>query len=410
METAKLKIIYVLTASGVGGAQRYVRDLAASLPKDRFEIKILTGGGDLHWLSNRISPFFLVNDWLAVLELAAAFRRERPDIIHLNSSKAGVLGSLAAFIYNSAMRPFGTPKAKVVFTAHGWVFNPANHPPLMVRRTYALLHRAAGFFQDAIINVSKVDYEIAMRYRIAPPQKLCTIHNGIDSNISFLNRETSREEILARLNPSPYPPAPEGRGSLNEIERLNPHLPWIGSVGRLTKEKDYATLILAVWLVPEVLCFVVGDGPEKTNLQLITKNLSSEGGSSSGGKLTSRIFFVPPDGNDALLMKAFDVFVLPSIKEGLPYTLLEAGAASIPAVVTDAGGMGEVLETFPMSVVPKRNPEALAVKIKEFIENPSLLEAAREAIGKSVRERYGLDRMIQATEAIYRLITQEITF
>ena len=95
------KILYIITKSDVGGAQKYVSDLAANLDKSLFETKIICGGKNIRWLSNKVWLWFLfINDWLAIAEIVKLLKKERPDIIHLNSSKAGVIGSLAAFFYN----------------------------------------------------------------------------------------------------------------------------------------------------------------------------------------------------------------------------------------------------------------------------------------------------------------------
>src|SRR3989344_392895 len=134
---AKLKILYLLTKDDVGGAQKYVADLAAHLDQNRFEPKILCGGRDVRWLSNRVLPWmFFVNDWLAIIELVRVFRRERPDIIHLNSSKAGVLGSFATGLYKLINQT--TNKPKTIFTALGWVFNPTNYVAAPIRWCYVM--------------------------------------------------------------------------------------------------------------------------------------------------------------------------------------------------------------------------------------------------------------------------------
>src|SRR3989344_7073919 len=124
----KLKILYIITKSDIGGAQKYVADLADNLDRDNFEAKILYGGKNLRWLIRDAKPWFLfLSDWLAILELVKIYAKESPDIIHLNSSKAGFLGSLAAFIFNKTYGSYNnTMNTKVIFTAHGWVFNPTN--------------------------------------------------------------------------------------------------------------------------------------------------------------------------------------------------------------------------------------------------------------------------------------------
>ncbi|MEK7554771.1 MAG: glycosyltransferase [Patescibacteria group bacterium] len=381
MNNRKLKIIYVLTSGGIGGAQRYVRDLTTALPKNEFETVTITGGKDIPSLSNRIVPFF-VNDVAAIASLARAFRSFSPDIIHLNSSKAGVLGAFSAFLYNSLLRKKGTPRARVVFTAHGWVFNPANHPPYLVRVAYALLHRTAAYFQDAIVNVSGADYDIALHYRIASARKLVTIPNGIDPNMKFLDREIARKAILSKLATEKF---------LNSSTHELMNSTWVGSIGRLSKEKDYGTLIRAMALVPRAICIIIGNGPEFKTLKVLSGKL----------QVDDRLFFVSPRGDDAILLKSFDLFILPSIKEGLPYSILEAGAAGVPAIVTDAGGMPEVFKDFPASVVPMKNPEAMAARINKFLENPSLREEARHAIATSVATRYRIDAMVRETKRVY---------
>ncbi len=157
------KVLYIITKSDIGGAQKYINDLASNLDKIQFEAKILYGGRDLKWLSNKTWPWFLfLNDWLAILELVKIYGQEKPDVIHLHSSKAGVLGSLAAKIYKvkcqmsistgrQANVKYSPPK--VVFTAHGWVFNPTNALSFPARLFYVFLHKFAALFQDKIMSV-----------------------------------------------------------------------------------------------------------------------------------------------------------------------------------------------------------------------------------------------------------------
>ena len=198
------KVLLLVTKDDVGGAQKYVRDLADNLNKSLFQVKILPGGkGGVRFLSNRFLPHYLfANDILAALELFFIFRREHPDILHLNSSKAGVIGSFAAWLYNISHLTSHISRAKVIFTAHGWVFNPDNNLSGLRRRFYISAHKLAALFQSKIINVSEYDCQLALKEKIAASAKLVTIHNGINHQINFLDKTLARKELIKKL---PHP-------------------------------------------------------------------------------------------------------------------------------------------------------------------------------------------------------------
>lgn len=375
----KQKILYIITKDDIGGAQKYINDLAKNLDKNLFEIKILYGNKDIKWLSNKTSPWFLfLNDWLAIAELVKIYKKEKPDIIHLNSSKAGVIGSLAAQIYKVACRMSHVTCPRVIFTAHGWVFNPTNALPAPVRWFYILIHKFSALFQDKIICVSEYDYKLAIRYKIAPEYKLLTIHNGISSNIKFLDKQAARKEILKKLTNYGSQPAADYH--------------WIGSIGRLVKEKNYETFIQAAALIPNAIFFIIGSGLEKKELKM----------ESEKSKVSERFFIIDPTGNDAEYLKAFDIFVMSSIKEGLPYILLEAMTAELPIVVTEAGGIPEIIKNHENGLmVSQKNPEMLAKAIQGLIKNKGIANELKKTAKKIVLERFNIKQMIEKTASVY---------
>ncbi len=388
MDEQRKKVLYVITKDDVGGAQKYVADLAAHLNRASFDARIVRGGADIPSLSNRIRWYALfLNDWWALFSLLRLYAREKPDIIHLNSSKAGVVGSFAAGLYKFACHMSHVASPEIVFTAHGWVFNPSNKLSTFARFAYTFLHRLAAYFEDVIICVSEYDHALALERAIAPTDKLVVIHNGIDyQNISFMDKVSARREIVQKLN--------------LKLHTLHPAFPWIGSIGRLTKEKDYRTLIEAAVQVPDAYFFIIGEGPEKDYLKSQISHAYRQAGNL---KITDRFFIVPPTGADAKYLKAFDVFTLTSVKEGLPYALLEAGAAGIPAVVTDAGGMPEVVEHDRTGmVVPQKNPERLANAYTAVLSNPRHIHALGAEAAERIETQFGLKRMVEETEAVYR--------
>ena len=392
MDGEKTKVLYILTKSGIGGAQKYVKDLAENLDKNKFETKIICGGTDVRWLSNKTYPWFLfLNDWLAVFELIKIFKKEGPNIIHLNSSKAGVIGAMAAAIANLRPTADGRRRIKIIFTAHGWVFNSTNEISWLSRQFYVLLHKISSKFQNKIICVSEYDYNLATEYDICPPEKLAMIHNGIDANMKFLSKKEAQKGIMENIK-FENPPSPK-----------LPRAQWVGSIGRLVKEKNYETFIKAAKLVPNAYFFIIGEGPEKKNLESRIHNLG----------LKNRFFIIPPshkasdkqcppNGNDAQCLRAFDVFVMSSIKEGLPYILLEAMAAELPIVITEAGGMPELIQNHENGLmVAQKNPEALARAIGGLIENKTIAEELAKKAGQVVRNNFNLTKMVSKTEKEY---------
>lgn len=380
MVKKKIKVIYIITKNDIGGAQKYVRELSENLDKEKFESVILTGGrGGLRWLSNAFRPYFLfINDFLAVIELFFIFRRERPDIIHLNSSKAGVIGALAVQLYELTLYPKPhTLNPRVIFTAHGWVFNPDNDLSFWSRRFYILLHKLAAHFQDKIINVSEYDRRLALKYKVALSEKLFTVYNGIDyQNLKFLARDSARKFLFSKFNP------PAGG--------LNPAYKWVGSIGRLVPEKNYETLIKAAALIKNVYFFIIGSGPEHLKLRVKAEEL----------KVSDRVFFFENIAPAAPYFKAFDIFVLSSIKEGLPYTMLEAMAAELPIVVTRIGGMTEIIEGRGL-VMPPREPEELARAINYFLDSPQIAQESAKKTNDFLKNNLTLKRMIEETVKIY---------
>ena len=386
-----VKVLMVITKDDVGGAQRYVRDLAENLDKARFETKIITGGKKpmldvgsetlgARYLSNNFRPHFLFfNDLAAAIELFFIFRREHPDIIHLNSSKAGVVGAFAAWLYNASCIMRQASRTTVIFTAHGWVFNPDNNLSGLRRQFYILLHRFAAKFQDAIINVSEYDRQLAVKEKIAPSEKLVTVRNGVDfGGMKFLDKMTARSFLAGLLKP--------------KTQNLKLDGLWIGSIGRLVSEKSYEDFIKAATLVKNLKAnfFIFGDGYERQKLQsLLARH-----------QLQDRFFLLGAVVDAARHLKALDVFVLSSVKEGLPYTMLEAMAASLPMITTRVGGMTEIVEGRGL-VMPPREPEELARAIDHYLDHPQEAEKLAMAARKYLKENLTLEKMVKKTERVY---------
>ncbi|MEK7114240.1 MAG: glycosyltransferase [Patescibacteria group bacterium] len=313
-DSARKKILFVITKSNWGGAQRYVYDLATHLPKDRFEVSVAFGGtgkvgAPTGLLAQRLKEagvrsVFLTSftrdismfrEWTTFLELLRALKKERPDVLHLNSSKAGGLGALAGRI---ACVPH------IIFTAHGWA-----HKELRPFYERVLVWIASWFtilFSHRVIVLS--NYELVCAPVLFSRSKMTVIHNGIDLTMSFESGEKIRNA---------FPPGV--------------HI--VGTLGELNGNKNQIVLIEQAKNDPEMYVAIVGEGEERPHLEAKIAEYGLEGRAKLFGYLTA------PES-----LKGFDTFALPSLKEGLPYILLEAKAAGLPIVANRVGGVGEILD------------------------------------------------------------------
>ena len=306
------KILFVITKSNWGGAQKYVYDLATNVPKDQFEVAVALGGEGL--LAKRLADvqipviqlasvqrdLSLSTDAAGFGELYRVIKSFNPDIIHLNSSKAGGLGALAA-------RMLGVPR--IIFTAHGWPFAEKRN---IFWRAFAWLSSwATAILSHIVIVVSKNDLQIGKRLPFCGA-KMHLVYNGIAA-MQFDSGDKIRNS---------FPPD----------ARIT------GTIGELTHNKNQIELIEKAKNNPSMYVAIVGEGEERSRLEAKIKEYGLE----SRVKLFG---FMPA----SEVLRGLDVFALPSLKEGLPYVLLEARAAGLPIEANRVGGVGEILDAKDMS-------------------------------------------------------------
>lgn len=364
---APYRILQLITRADWGGAQRHLFDLATGLDPARFDVAVACApdGALVDRLRDRgvtvipmdafqreVSPGQDASALGAVLEL---IRSLKTDLVHSHSSKAGFLGRLAA-------RRAGVP---AVFTAHGFAFG-GQAVSLPVRAAYLAAEWWAGrFWSDRIITVSEADRRLAHNWRLAPPDKVVTVHNGID--------------------PAPYEaipdPGPTGRP------------PVVGVISRLVAGKGLEDLLAAAGLLlkrGEYRFVLAGDGPLRPALQQRARELGIAGQVSFPG-------FVDP----VAALREIGVFVLPSYKEGLPYNVLEALAAGRPVVATAVGGLPEMIDDGQNGrLVAVGDVTGLAGAIESLAHYPRLPELSAAA-RRTVRERFHLQQMTDRTAALY---------
>ncbi|MAG28845.1 hypothetical protein CL632_01715 [bacterium] len=354
------KILYIITQSEFGGAQRYIYDLATNLDKSQYNIHIATGNGNgelidrlkaqklptysIKHLIRSISP---ISDIKAYFEIKKLITEVKPDVVHLNSSKAGVLGSMAA-------KSLKVPK--IIYTVHGFVFNEPMSP--IKKWIYKKAELINAKRVHKMIAVSEFDKQEGFKIGI-DENKITTIHNGIDANISFIDRVEAR----AKLNIS------------NQYKL-------IGCIANFYRTKGLDILIAAMANINAQL-IIIGDGMLRKQLRGQIKKLH----------LSNKVFLAGSIPNANKYLKAFDLFVLASRKEGLSYTILEAASAAIPIVATKVGGTPEIIQdNINGYLAEPENPKDLAQKINLALSHP---------IASQLPNDCTLRAMIESTKAVY---------
>lgn len=380
------KILYVITKSVWGGAQRYVYDLATHLPKDQFEVAVVCGGSgplveklnaasvrvvSIPWLDRDINVLNeLVSFWL----LLALFLHERPDVIHLNSSKVGGLGAVAASVYKFLALNF---KSLTVFTVHGWGFHEDR--PHWQRSVIFFFSWLSTHFQQKIILIDTADYCAARRF--IPARKLALIRHGI-LPAPFVHREAARNFFAGAIS-----------------RPISRHTFLIGTIAELTANKGLTYLVDAASRLkqrppnPELKFIIIGDGKERAGLQ-------SRIGALGLGDTVFLAGFVP---EASRYLTGFDAFALPSVKEGLPYVLLEAMSAGLPAIASSVGGVPDVIRDGVNGIlVPPKDAAALAEAIAALATHPDRCRVLAESGYQTLGERFDFDAMMAETTALYQ--------
>jgi glycosyltransferase involved in cell wall biosynthesis len=316
-----------------------------------------------------------LDDAVAFWQIWKLLRRERPEIVHTHTAKAGVLGRAAAWLA-------GVPV--IVHTYHGHVFHGYFGPAKT--RMFIAVERLMARLSARIIAVSESQKrELALQYRIAPPEKFSVVHNGFD-----LERFTRNSREAAR-----------------KMLGLEPDELAIVWAGRIVPVKDVELLgqvIRAASAVSEKIRFlVVGDGEEKPKLMSMTKDCSN-------------VMFLGHRNEMESIWAAADLALLTSRNEGTPTALIEGMAAGLPFVSTDVGGVRD-LAVGPLKELPDemgwqaangfltpRTAGALLYCIQKIVQERELA-AKMGAVGRVFSlERFCLQRQVTKISRLYDIL------
>jgi len=377
----KRKLYICITKSNWGGAQKYVFDIATNTPRDQFDTTVLLGGdGDLKiklenigiktiLLKNSQRDIDTKKDFSLLLELIDLFKKEKPDIIHLNSSKMGFAGALAGRIAGIK---------KIIFTAHGWAFNEDRG--FISKIFFRILHISTVLLSHKTIAVSEITKNQLGKIF---DKKFVVIRNGV-KDIKLIDKESSRDFILQKII--------EKNPNIKNIPLLK--YKWIGTISELHKTKGINYAIDAVSKIKSNIIFIViGEGEKRRELEEQIIKLG----------LANKVFLVGKVDMASSYLQALDIFTLSSITEALPYVLLEAGYAGLPIIASNVGGIPEIIENEKTGIlVEPRHQEEIKTAIENLLKNPDKSTLLGENLKNKISKNFAQKNMLEKTFNLYK--------
>ncbi len=422
------KILYFITKSNWGGTQRYVYDLATNLNKHtdnnfsngetvpKFDIKIYAGlSGNSNILFEKIEEFNknnlnkietkklnLHNDfniWKSFLNLFEFYnilKEEKPDVIHVNSSKISIMMALAARVYNIRARfarPYEKNKRhfiKIIFTAHGWPHSET-HRSLIFRIFTQMMMIITVILSDKTICVSENTKKSLLNndflnnlFKKYLDKKIKIIYNGIDQN-EKIRLPKLREQIDS-----------EHYGKINLV-----------SIGEYHPNKGHDTVIKYINELDNVHYHIIGSGVWQSHLENLIQNTNYDKKEKQEKiNVSDKVSLLHIPHNAAHVLSRYDIFLMPSRKEGFSYVIPEALNAGLPVIARDVGGAGELLTT-PTPALPQ-GEEATQAALTLYNDDYELIEILKSFKRESlinyhewIDDNFSIENMIRETVKIY---------
>src|SRR3989338_4261373 len=396
-KSPKKRVLFVVTQSEMGGAQRFFYTLIPRLNKDKYEDMVAAGPQNkirnqkfkneeyslmealkkdsvttfqLKHLTREVS---LWKDIKAVFEIRKLIKSWHPDVLFLNSSKAGFLGSFTSkFLVPN-------PKLSVLYRIGGWTFN--DPWPRWKKGLWILLEKISANWKDLIIVNNLHDMEQANKLGIRPKEKIALVYNGIDAyKTNFLSPTEAKLKLFEKI--AKY------SGKIFQTKNV------IGTIANFYPAKGLENLIKAAREFKDdkdTVFILVGDGVQRENLEWQIKNYGLE----------NKVFLIGYLPKAFQYLTAFDIFVLPSVKEGFPWSILEAMNAKLPIIATRVGAVSEIIEDNKngMLVEPAK-PEQIAAKLRKLINDNRLRQEFGIQAHQTVLFKFPLEKVVKEIEAL----------
>ena len=405
-ESPRIKIVRVIARLNVGGPAKHVVWLTAGLNGSRYESLLVAGSipdgeEDMGYFAEQsgVVPYYIPDmsreisfkDAKTLWKLYRLFCRERPDIIHTHTAKAGTLGRAAGFLYKwlTPGALLGKPRnCKFVHTYHGHIFH-SYYGSAKTKVFLAIERLLARLVTDRLVVISAQQAtEIGETFGVGKKSQITIIPLGLDLQ-TFSHHATRREQFRQEL-------------------QVDDDTVLVGIVGRLTEIKNHELFLRSVAAfktlergTSRAKFVVIGDGSLRAQLEQQAQALG----------LRDDVLFVGGRNDPEFFYPALDLVALTSRNEGTPLTLIEAMANARPVVATSVGGVVDLLGA-PVEVadfkvcerglsVPPNNPLTFARALSRLINDAQLQKQLGERGFQFARSTYQKQRLLNDIESLY---------
>jgi glycosyltransferase involved in cell wall biosynthesis len=370
-----IKVCYVITKLELGGAQKVALYIAKNIDKNVFNSFIISGFGGLldddvrknlkfYQLRNFVRQISPIKDIKTFIDIYLILKKEKPDIVHTHSSKAGIIGRLVAKLAGVKT---------IVHTIHGYGFNETQN--CFIKRLYIFLEKFCALFSNKLIVVTKEDIKKGLHYKISKENKFILIRAGVDTSSykNFISGKKFKESI-----------------------RLNENTKIVITIGPFKPQKNLKDFINVAnevtKSIKDVVFIIVGDGEQRKDLESLIKKFN----------LVTKVILLGWRADIANILTSSDIFVLTSLWEGLPCSILEAMCCAKPIVTNAIDGIKEiVLDNKTGFLMEPNNYKQMAEKVKYLLLNENISKAMGENGCNLIQEEFDINYALKQHEDLY---------
>jgi len=371
----RAKVLQLISSTGYYGAENVVIELAKNLPAFGYQpiigvfynsrnvnLEIKTEA-QKHNIPVQLFPCDGRFDLKLTKSLQGYVKEQQVEIVHSHGYKSNFYALFSG--------------VRTITTCHGWIYSD------FINRFYNTLDKIwLRLFNNVVVVSQKLHHEV-LRW-LLPPSRVRTINNGID--LGRFNRQFDRAAISQKLG-------------------INPDYNIVGTVGRLSPEKGHLFLLQAAKKVidkfPETIFMIVGDGDSRKFLEQKSAEL----------QISRNILLTGPRGDIPELLSLMDLFVLPSLTEGLPMTLLEAMAARRPIIATKVGGVPQLISNNQTGIlIESKNSDSLAEAIIKLLSDKNNAAIMAQNAYQIVVEKYSSRTMVKKYIQVYESLPPKAIF